>query len=100
MLESAHPHVLELRGSQLRLGIKAPKNVGMHWDEIYRRIKADQSKPRFHVIGEQGIIARRWDLVNKLRRVALWIAVPLGGFSPRLLGFSLAHVTTENDRAC
>ncbi|MCK3657015.1 carbon storage regulator [Pasteurellaceae bacterium Macca] len=32
--------VLSIRGSQVKLGIKAPKTISVHREEIYRRIKA------------------------------------------------------------
>ena len=31
--------VLNIRGNQVKIGIKAPKDVSVHRDEIYRRIK-------------------------------------------------------------
>jgi carbon storage regulator len=33
--------VLNIRGNQVRLGIDAPKNVGVHREEIYLRIKEE-----------------------------------------------------------
>lgn len=32
--------VLSVRGGQVKLGVKAPKNVAVHREEIYQRIKA------------------------------------------------------------
>ncbi|CAJ9219586.1 Carbon storage regulator [Burkholderia pseudomallei] len=34
--------VLGVNGSQVRLGILAPAHVGVHRDEIYRRIQAEK----------------------------------------------------------
>lgn len=33
--------VLEVRGEQVRLGIRAPKNVAVHRQEIYSQIKSE-----------------------------------------------------------
>lgn len=34
--------VLGVKGNQVRVGINAPKNVAVHREEIYERIKQDQ----------------------------------------------------------
>lgn len=37
--------VLEVRGEQVRLGIKAPKNVVVHRKEIYDQISGEAAPP-------------------------------------------------------
>jgi carbon storage regulator len=34
--------VLGVKGNQVRLGVKAPKNVAVHREEIFERINADK----------------------------------------------------------
>ncbi|WPP01257.1 carbon storage regulator CsrA [Pseudomonas sp. HR96] len=36
--------VLGVKGNQVRLGVNAPKDVAVHREEIYLRIKNDQDK--------------------------------------------------------
>jgi len=36
--------VLEVRGEQVRLGIRAPKSVSVHRQEVYTQIHADDAE--------------------------------------------------------
>lgn len=38
--------VLGVKGNQVRIGTKAPKDVSVHRQEIYERIKAEQASKR------------------------------------------------------
>ena len=37
--------VLGVKGGQVRLGVNAPRDVAVHREEIYTRIKAGEPKP-------------------------------------------------------
>lgn len=37
--------VLGVKGNQVRLGVNAPKDVAVHREEIYERIKREQDGP-------------------------------------------------------
>jgi carbon storage regulator len=34
--------VLSVKGSQVRVGVKAPREIGVHREEIYKRIKKEE----------------------------------------------------------
>lgn len=36
--------VLNIRGNQVKIGVKAPKDVSVHREEIYQRIKESEGK--------------------------------------------------------
>lgn len=38
--------VLSIRGGQVKLGVKAPKEISVHREEIYQRIKALAETPK------------------------------------------------------
>ena len=38
--------VVGLNGSQVRLGIGAPKNVEVHREEVYERVKAERAETK------------------------------------------------------
>ncbi|MCK3658254.1 carbon storage regulator [Pasteurellaceae bacterium Pebbles2] len=37
--------ILNVRGNQVKIGVKAPKDVSVHREEIYQRIKQSQDLP-------------------------------------------------------
>jgi carbon storage regulator len=43
--DSVSVTVLGVKGNQVRIGINAPKDVAVHREEIFQRIKREQSGP-------------------------------------------------------
>ncbi|AHG73284.1 carbon storage regulator CsrA [Mannheimia bovis] len=39
--------VLNIRGNQVKLGVNAPKEISVHRQEIYERIKASAEEDKF-----------------------------------------------------
>ena len=39
--------VLGVKGNQVRIGVNAPRDISVHREEIYERIKAEQAEGNF-----------------------------------------------------
>lgn len=52
--EEVRMTVLGVRGTQVRIGINAPKNVPVHREEIYYRIKNEQGEGNRFDNGDRG----------------------------------------------
>jgi len=56
--------VLGVRGNQVRIGINAPKDVPVHREEIYERIKAEELQKRAEGVHAVRQATRHWWLDN------------------------------------
>ena len=57
--------VVEIKGTQVKLGIQAPKNIEVHREEIYQKI---QEENRRAALVSKDMIAAAEDLVLKKKR--------------------------------
>jgi carbon storage regulator len=48
--------VLEVKGSQVRLGIDAPRDVSVHREEVFDRIRAEIQKEAANLVLQEGTV--------------------------------------------
>ena len=60
--------VLELQGRQVKLGIIAPKDIGIHREEVYEKIKAQNREASKASKNELVEVAQKWGHTGEVFR--------------------------------
>ena len=55
--------VVEIKGTQVKLGIRAPKNIGVHREEIY--LKIQEENRRAALVSRDALMAAQDLILNK-----------------------------------
>jgi carbon storage regulator len=48
--DNVYVHILSVNGNQIRIGIDAPKEITIHREEIYNRIKKEKKEPKLDIV--------------------------------------------------
>ncbi len=57
-------HVLEIKGTQVRIGVEAPRGVGVHRFEVYQRIQAEN---RLASQSAQDVLSQAAGILDKIK---------------------------------
>jgi carbon storage regulator len=57
--DNVRVRVLEIKGHQVKLGIEAPRSVGVYREEIYQRIQ-DENRRAAQVPEHSGVLSALW----------------------------------------
>jgi carbon storage regulator len=49
--------ILGVRGSQVRIGVQAPKHIAVHRDEIYQRIQRARERPEDELERAESVVS-------------------------------------------